>query len=245
MSIGGGIMTQWKPSWWARAFGGSGSWALSIGEGRLRVRGIPRAVDADVLDILGLSRRAVREVAAAYRSELDERRHLAAPLSRAEEQGDAARERWSEVQRTMGRPRWADRETIAALQSSRPDVTEWVAADADPHLAAFFTGRRGDERAAVEACRATDLPRWAAQRNESFLEWEKGALADFFRTVEKSPLTEEQTRATVCFDNRVRVIAAAGSGKTSTMLARWLRDPARHRAADRDPRARVQQEGRR
>lgn len=88
-----GSMTEWKPGWWARAFRGAGSWGLSIGEGRLQVRGIPREVDADVLDIhelavdegsrrivislghrtetvlTGLPRRAVREVAAAYRTD--------------------------------------------------------------------------------------------------------------------------------------------------------------------------------
>ncbi len=42
----------------------------------------------------------------------------------------------------------------------------------------------------------------------------------FFNRVEKSPLTEEQLRAVVTLDNRVRVIAAAGSGKTSVMVAR-------------------------
>lgn len=34
------------------------------------------------------------------------------------------------------------------------------------------------------------------------------------------PSAAEQVRAVVCFDNRVQVIAAAGSGKTSTMVAR-------------------------
>lgn len=34
-------------------FMGAESWTLSIGEGRLRVRGIPGAVDVEVLDILG------------------------------------------------------------------------------------------------------------------------------------------------------------------------------------------------
>ncbi len=33
-------------------------------------------------------------------------------------------------------------------------------------------------------------------------------------------MTEEQVEAVVTFDSRVRVIAAAGSGKTSTMIAR-------------------------
>ncbi|WP_284982464.1 UvrD-helicase domain-containing protein [Arthrobacter sp. efr-133-TYG-118] len=237
-------MTEWKPGWWAKAFRGAGAWVLSIGEGRLHVRGIPGAVDVDVQDILGLhgdegskqivitfahrtetvltglSHRAVREIAVAYRSEVDERRQLAALLSKAEEEGEAARLWWARVREVMDRPRWADQDSIAALEGSRPDVAVWLVADSDPRLRGFPEAKREDQRAAVDACRTTDLPRWAAQRNEAFLEWEKNDLADFFSTVEKSPLTEEQTRATVCFDNRVRVIAAAGSGKTSTMVAR-------------------------
>lgn len=42
----------------------------------------------------------------------------------------------------------------------------------------------------------------------------------FFDKVEKSPLTKEQATAVVCFDNRVLLIASAGSGKTSTMVAK-------------------------
>ncbi|WP_075813751.1 UvrD-helicase domain-containing protein [Serinicoccus sp. CUA-874] len=42
----------------------------------------------------------------------------------------------------------------------------------------------------------------------------------FFDTVESSPLTSEQARAVVTYDNRVNVIAAAGLGKTSVMVAR-------------------------
>jgi len=43
---------------------------------------------------------------------------------------------------------------------------------------------------------------------------------EFFKQVEKSPLTEEQVEAVVCFDNRVLLVASAGSGKTSTMVAK-------------------------
>ncbi|QDZ26570.1 UvrD-helicase domain-containing protein [Noviherbaspirillum sp. UKPF54] len=42
----------------------------------------------------------------------------------------------------------------------------------------------------------------------------------FFDQVEKSPLTEEQAKAVICFDNRVLLVASAGSGKTSTMVAK-------------------------
>ena len=42
----------------------------------------------------------------------------------------------------------------------------------------------------------------------------------FFDSVEKSPLTPEQRDAVVCFDSRVLLVASAGSGKTSTMVAK-------------------------
>ena len=42
----------------------------------------------------------------------------------------------------------------------------------------------------------------------------------FFDKVEKSPLTPEQAEAVVCFDSRVLLVASAGSGKTSTMVAK-------------------------
>ncbi len=44
--------------------------------------------------------------------------------------------------------------------------------------------------------------------------------AAFFASVESSPLTEEQARAVICFDSRVLLVASAGSGKTSTMVAK-------------------------
>jgi DNA helicase-4 len=58
------------------------------------------------------------------------------------------------------------------------------------------------------------------QLNAEFLRQEKVADADFFKRVESRPLTDEQIDAVACFDNRVLVVAAAGSGKTSTMVAK-------------------------
>ncbi|WP_203336716.1 UvrD-helicase domain-containing protein [Nocardioides limicola] len=59
-----------------------------------------------------------------------------------------------------------------------------------------------------------------AATNHDILQRELASRRDFFDKVEKSPLTDEQAGAVVSFDNRVRVIAAAGSGKTSVMVAR-------------------------
>ena len=58
------------------------------------------------------------------------------------------------------------------------------------------------------------------QFNAAHLAGERQELADFFATVEKSPLTAEQIDAVVCFDDHELVVAAAGSGKTSTMVAK-------------------------
>ena len=42
----------------------------------------------------------------------------------------------------------------------------------------------------------------------------------FLDTIETQPLTDQQAAAVVTFDNRVQVVAAAGSGKMSVMVAR-------------------------
>ncbi len=56
--------------------------------------------------------------------------------------------------------------------------------------------------------------------NQAVLERQKTELKPFFDTVETSPLTDEQIHACICMDDNVMVVAAAGSGKTSTMVAK-------------------------
>ncbi len=56
--------------------------------------------------------------------------------------------------------------------------------------------------------------------NERHLAKELEESKPFFEQVEKSPLTEEQANAVISFDNRVLLVASAGSGKTSTMVAK-------------------------
>lgn len=75
------------------------------------------------------------------------------------------------------------------------------------------------ERAALDTDPAA-LPARAAAVNAQV---EAATLAQdrgFFDTIETSPLTAEQARAVYTYDNRVHVIAAAGSGKTSVMVGR-------------------------
>lgn len=62
--------------------------------------------------------------------------------------------------------------------------------------------------------------KFADAANVQHLQAERLACADFFKRVEKSPLTDEQVDAVVCFDSRILLVASAGSGKTSTMVAK-------------------------
>ncbi|MCO8127794.1 UvrD-helicase domain-containing protein [Acidimicrobiia bacterium EGI L10123] len=67
---------------------------------------------------------------------------------------------------------------------------------------------------------ADDMAALVNATNEKVLRRELSAQRDFFASIESQPLTDEQARAVVTFDNRVQVLAAAGSGKTSVMVAR-------------------------
>ncbi len=111
--------------------------------------------------------------------------------------------------------RWIPSESVDALLSMRPnrqlvDRVDAVASElslTDDQLeAARFVG--------------TDVVALVASTNETIMAAELASGRSFFDTIEKRPLTDEQARAVVCFDNRVQVVAAAGSGKTSVMVAR-------------------------
>lgn len=56
--------------------------------------------------------------------------------------------------------------------------------------------------------------------NDRFIKNQRHRLKTFFDTVEKNPLTDEQIQACICMDDNVLIVAAAGSGKTSTMVAK-------------------------
>ncbi len=119
--------------------------------------------------------------------------------------------------------RWFTLEQQQALLACRPDVAMdddalWAVFD-DPALRPQLQG----DAATIE----DDLLRWSgdwaalwASRNDAHLQREHGAAARLLAEVERRPLSEEQARAVLCFDSRMLVVAAAGSGKTSTMVAK-------------------------
>ena len=116
------------------------------------------------------------------------------------------------------RGRWIPHETVVDLLEGRPSV--------DPRT--WFEGREAvlfaeslsaEEKAALTLMHQ-DLEARVSDVNESIFRSELHQRRQFFDSVESSPLTEEQIRAVVSFDNRVQVVASAGSGKTSVMVAR-------------------------
>ncbi len=89
----------------------------------------------------------------------------------------------------------------------------------EPEVIEHLARSSPDTQNAVRLWRR-DLSDFAHGVNQRHVESELVACKDFFDGIEKSPLTDEQSRAVVCFDDRVQVIASAGSGKTSTMVAK-------------------------
>lgn len=124
--------------------------------------------------------------------------------------------------------RWITFEQQDAILRQRPNIglnlSELMALLQDPDVQ---TGLSSDERQerqkGVEAWGVwqehAPAQVWATF-NEQHTEKELIACKDLFDRVEKQALSEEQARAVICFDNRVQVVASAGSGKTSTMVAK-------------------------
>lgn len=104
------------------------------------------------------------------------------------------------------------------------DRDHWIPSHLVDHIFAAYPpsaeqfgrfGRDSQEKALRDQLRAE-----FEAHNQVFLIQQKERLKDFFNTVEKNPLTDEQIEACVCMDLRIQIVAAAGSGKTSTMVAK-------------------------
>ena len=153
---------------------------------------------------------------------LQRARHLA-KLRRVVDDGHAQILAWAQaVQQQAGQwaGRWWSRELVADWVSSKPSLDgEFEQARQVSELQAYLRAQPAPVQQAM-IWWDTDLAQHAAARNQRFLGEETDRRKGFFASVESSPLTAEQVQAVVCFDNRVQVVAAAGSGKTSTMVAR-------------------------
>lgn len=109
------------------------------------------------------------------------------------------------------------------LQATRPrlgipetDLNELLQ---DHDLRVALSIRLEDIERVLTLWRADWSIKWR-EFNKEHTKRELVACEALLSKVEKRPLNDEQARAVICFDNRILVAASAGSGKTSTMVAK-------------------------
>lgn len=155
--------------------------------------------------LTGPAARTLREAIERQRVRAEAAGHLAQALE--------FRNRFYDLlDRSHSTGRWIAYDAVTAVLAGRP-------AGGSTLPTRVMQALTPEETAAVAFVDA-DHRRLVAEANEAIRAAELVAQRSFLARVETSPLTDEQARAVVTFDNRLRVIAAAGSGKTSVMVAR-------------------------
>ncbi|MET3465040.1 hypothetical protein ABIC42_005808 [Variovorax sp. 1133] len=130
---------------------------------------------------------------------------------------DWARSAVDTCKQQLKRRGWLSYEFVKLTADSKPVMPpEWLqVSEVRQHL-------ERQPRPVQEAVRLWQRPFDDFARALNLQHAAKAAEEDrsFFDSVEKSPLTTEQREAVICFDSRVLLVASAGSGKTSTMVAK-------------------------
>lgn len=119
--------------------------------------------------------------------------------------------------------RWFTREQQGELLARRPILSvsniELNELASNTELRALAKLSLQDTESTLENWRRDWISTWA-EVNQTHTQNELEASAPLLSKVESRPLTEEQAKAVICFDNRVQVVASARSGKTSIMVAK-------------------------
>lgn len=236
---------EWKPSLWARLFRKAGNWRLKMENDQLVVAlddqayKIPPEAFSTVkfhrallwtnvnlwvsyeLRLVGLSHSA--------RTVLEHQLHAAS--SRHQFRSNFAKIfSWLKEVEQVGAA--ADAEHRWFTHDMQQDLL--VKKDAlrinDSELKALFDlpviqAAMGDNKSRILARLRQWSQNWSEHwkaRNEAHMTRELETCKDLLNKVETRPLNDEQAKAVVCFDNRVQLIASAGSGKTSTMVAKAI-----------------------
>lgn len=242
-------MERWAPSWWALCFGRSDDWELAIvdqwphtslvsGNWSLPLSSLAAvrtkdafwwgsltlvSTDGKTVQLHGLNRNSLSATENAVLAARDQHGRLDDAADRLQIAGDQICTWWIQLKNDSAKlaHRWVPQEVVDGWITTRPSFEPDVLSSyRDPRLSPMITVQSHEWQEGFHYWATTDIPARVSARNKAFLQREREELAPFFSSIEKSPLTGEQIEAVVKFDNRVRVIAAAGSGKTSTMVAR-------------------------
>jgi DNA helicase-4 len=165
----------------------------------------------------GIPNASAQSMGDAVRAAIDQEkaRHLADALPELRAWMASCAKDWNS-------PRWISGDMVRDWLARKPSshaVQNLLTLRGTTHHAKFAKGCSDDDQRALSWFFG-DLNASVAKRNQEFLTKELDACRDFFAKIESSPLTDEQARAVVCFDNRIQLVASAGSGKTSTLVAK-------------------------
>lgn len=177
----------------------------------LRLRGLSRRDARDFRDTL--ERERARVLAGIHLAKLIEEFDQTCPLVQ-----EWARDFFAAAKTHQRDSGWLTREFTNMWNQNKPTGRFAELLDL-PELEEHRLSLNGEDLQAIELW-TSDLAEYVALWNERFLEQELISYRSFFDNVESSPLTDEQSRAVICFDNRVQLVASAGSGKTSVMIAK-------------------------
>ena len=171
-------------------------------------------------EVCGLSRRE----AAALAAEIEERRFRW--------WRDALRAQGRALGRVSRRLNSLSRPTVYVRSREFSRLRREAEAVASPFVGQWPEGIvAGRELRALEHVRAflVDPEKLRITANEAFVATELERSREFLDRVEARPLSDEQRRAVAVDDDRNLVVAAAGSGKTSVMVAKagWLAESER------------------
>lgn len=176
----------------------------------VKVDGLPNARGADLINAVksALVEKEIREEVAFLRNA---HRRVFEWLEHKSQQEQSA----------IADRRWITHEMQSAIEAARPsvDVKAFRARMEKVSVRARLGKEAADMERSFTQWAANHRPFWTAL-NAAHTERELTECKDLFDRVERKPLTQEQARAVICFDNRVQVVASAGSGKTSTMVAK-------------------------
>ena len=243
--IGGRQGNSWSPSIWARHFGRAPYWTIGVAEQHITVMAPTGVVNIHVAEreklhfetgpvwlrmsapelgvaepLSGLAKRAVAEFNAAvsrefaeYESTLDLRPFVDVLVRWWSSFHAATRDAWNKRV-------WLTEEFIVEWDTSFACVVSGTALSTSQQRALAGRSSGVEAEALTAAFGVWNVRSHAAGQNNALVNLELIDERSFFDKIEKTPLTDEQARAVICFDNRVQLVASAGSGKTSTMVAK-------------------------
>ena len=115
----------------------------------------------------------------------------------------------------LAQQRWISQEVIDDLIASKPRFSNQRTIERMSLLT-----RLNEQEVQALSDLDLNLDSTFFEANQEILYAELKSQKQFLETIESKPLSLEQSTAVITFDNRVLLVAAAGSGKTSVMVAR-------------------------